>query len=367
MATYAMKDASDLTLVERGTNKVIFKADYANTTNVEWKADRVFAKKKGANAVAFDAARTAEMTVESEIFDFRLLAILAGDKLNRGANDVFQSERFTLTDDRLIKLAHTPEAGTISVFRLNSDGITHDQSVPQVSDGTSSSVPAMPTDVAVSAKDTTADVSWGTVNGATSYLVYRDGAQIAQPTGTTFKDSDLKPQTTYKYQVVAVNAAGPSSFSAEVVVKTAVAGTESAGAAVKATPEAINAATKDAEVLNANGLNFKVKDNGQLQLSDAAVTGAEYVVYYVSKLDGVSNFTIEAQRFANNYEIYADAWVVERETGEKHFVQVHYPNAKPQGNFTFNQNSKEPTSLSIKFDLLPNEKDQMAIWNIIED
>ena len=44
MATYGMKDACNLTLVKRGTNEVVLHSDYANTTNVEWKSDRVYAK-----------------------------------------------------------------------------------------------------------------------------------------------------------------------------------------------------------------------------------------------------------------------------------------------------------------------------------
>lgn len=367
MATYGMKDAFDFTLVKRGTKEVVFRSDYANTTQVEWKADRVFAKKKGANAIAFDAARTSEMTVETEIIDFRLMALLAGQDAKRGADNVFKTERFTLNADRQIKLSNLPEAGSISVFRLNKDGITHDQAVPQQVNGEATSVPLMVEDVAVSAKDTTATITWSAAANADSYVIYRDGAQIGQPTQTSFNDSDLTPEKTYKYKVVAINKNGTSAPSAEVVVKTATAGTEVAGEAVKATEEAKQAAKAAAEVINANGLGFTVKENGLLQLTDAAVTGADYVVYYTTQLDGVTSFSIDANRFAENYEIYAESWVVERETGEKHFIQVHYPNAKPQGNFNFNQNSKEPTSLSIKFDLMPDENDHMANYKIIED
>ncbi|WP_056954130.1 fibronectin type III domain-containing protein [Limosilactobacillus ingluviei] len=367
MATYGMKDAFDLVLVKRGTKEVVFRADYANTTQVEWKADRVFAKKKGANAIAFDAARTSEMTVETEIIDFRLMALLAGKEAKRGADSVFKTEKFTLTNDRQIKLENVPEAGSVSVFRLNKDGITHDQAIPQQVNGEATSVPVMVENVSVSAKDTTAAITWGASANADSYVVYRDNVQIGQPTQTSFNDSDLTPEKTYKYKVVAVNKNGASAPSAEVVVTTATAGTQQAGEAVKATSEAIEAAKKVAEVVNANGLNFTLKENGLIQLSEAAVAGADYVVYYTTQLDGLTSFSIDANTFAENYEIYAESYVVERETGDRHFIQVHYPNVKPQGNFNFNQNSKEPTSLSIKFDLLPDENDHMANYKIVED
>lgn len=370
MATYGMKDACNLTLVKRGTNEVVLHSDYANTTNVEWKSDRVFAKKKGANAIAWDAARTGELTVETELFDLRLMALIAGDtELHKGSDGVFKNERFTLSSDHLIKTEKTPLPGTVSVFRLNSDGITHAEEIPQLVDGGANAVPAMPADVAVSAKDTSADISWGSVAGAESYTIFRDGIEIGHPASgvTTFKDTNLKPETQYTYKVVAINKNGVSPKSAEVVVTTAKSGTTEAGAAVKATAAAITAATSAAQNVNTNDLNFQLLDTGMIKLSDGAATGADYAVYYAAKVEGVSSFSVDANRFADNYEIYADTFIRDQQEGNDHFAQIHYTNAKPQGSFTFNQNSKEPTSLSIKFDLMPDENNKMAYYKFIED
>jgi len=61
---------------------------------------------------------------------------------------------------------------------------------------------------------TTIDVSWAASSdniGVTGYLIYRDGAQVANVTGTSFGDQGLTPGTPYLYQVRAADAAGNQS------------------------------------------------------------------------------------------------------------------------------------------------------------
>ncbi len=40
------------------------------------------------------------------------------------------------------------------------------------------------------------------------YNVYRDGAKIAETTSTTYTDTGLTPETTYTYEVSAVDTSG---------------------------------------------------------------------------------------------------------------------------------------------------------------
>ena len=366
MGVYGMKDASDLIWVKRGTKDVVLRMDYANTTGVEWKADRVFAKKKGANAIAWDAAKTGEMTIETELFDAKLLAMLVGDDLGTGSSEVFRAENYSLSSDHLIKLKDAAVDGSVSVFRLKEDNISHDIQIPQKVTGEAGSAPVMVEGVSVTVKDKTSEITWTASRGASTYEVYRDGVRVGQPVTASFNDSNLTPQTQYKYTVIAVNANGHSPKSAEVVVTTAADGTTVAGSAVTATSQAIQAAKAVASAQETNGINFEVTESGALKLSEACATNAKYVVYYMAKVEGLSSFTVNSQKFADNYELYGNSFIRDEKNGEDHFVQFHFFNAKPQTNFTFSQNSKDPTSLSIKVDLLPNEDNNLADYKMAE-
>lgn len=81
--------------------------------------------------------------------------------------------------------------------------------------------PTAPTNLtATAASSTQIDLSWNASTdnvGVTGYKVYRDNVLVATVPSTTYSDSGLSPQTTYSYQVSAVDAAGnesPKSSSA---------------------------------------------------------------------------------------------------------------------------------------------------------
>jgi len=76
--------------------------------------------------------------------------------------------------------------------------------------------------------NTDVSLSWTAGNGATSYNLYRaaeSGGEGTNPvvtgiTGTSYTDTDLNSGTTYYYQVVAVNGAGPTGYSPEAQATT---------------------------------------------------------------------------------------------------------------------------------------------------
>jgi fibronectin type 3 domain-containing protein len=77
-------------------------------------------------------------------------------------------------------------------------------------------VPATPTGLTASPGITTVMLNWNAVTGATSYNVYRNGASIAAPNGTSFTDSHLVNGTTYTYMVFAVDSGGTGAGSLQV-------------------------------------------------------------------------------------------------------------------------------------------------------
>ncbi len=86
-------------------------------------------------------------------------------------------------------------------------------------------LPAAPTNLAVTASSSEADVSWTGVSGVTGYRVLANGVQVCQVTGTTCRVSALEPGTSYSFQVAAYNTAGQGTLSAAVTRVTATAPT----------------------------------------------------------------------------------------------------------------------------------------------
>jgi len=81
--------------------------------------------------------------------------------------------------------------------------------------------PVAPTDVVATAATNRITLTWNSVDGATSYLVYRGtstGGESATPitvNGTSFVDNGVDAGNSYFYQVAAANLAGSSDPSAE--------------------------------------------------------------------------------------------------------------------------------------------------------
>lgn len=98
--------------------------------------------------------------------------------------------------------ASTPDVGVWSI------------PVTMIVDGPALVSPADLTATIVNDIDGLVNVAWTAAAGATSYVVFRDGAIVGTPTGTTFQD-DLPTYGTYAYEVSAVfpdgysNPAGP--------------------------------------------------------------------------------------------------------------------------------------------------------------
>ncbi|MFJ8431554.1 PHB depolymerase family esterase [Kitasatospora sp. NPDC094019] len=85
-------------------------------------------------------------------------------------------------------------------------------------------VPGLPAPSGLTATATAGDtvaLGWQPVTGAVSYRVFRNGAPVADPTGTGWTDSGLNAGTAYGYTVAAVGADGtPGARSTTVTVTT---------------------------------------------------------------------------------------------------------------------------------------------------
>ncbi len=77
------------------------------------------------------------------------------------------------------------------------------------------SPPSTPADLSATASGpSSVNLTWSVSSGASSYVVFRDAAEIGNPTNPSWPDSGLQPATTYLYTVLARNASGDSAASA---------------------------------------------------------------------------------------------------------------------------------------------------------
>ncbi|BCJ38176.1 hypothetical protein Athai_56790 [Actinocatenispora thailandica] len=92
--------------------------------------------------------------------------------------------------------------------------------------GGGSTVPAAPTGLSAMATGaSTVALAWTAPSGTVdSYNVYQDGTKVSSASGTSATVSGLTAQTTYQFQVTAVNTAGESPKTDAVSVSTPAAG-----------------------------------------------------------------------------------------------------------------------------------------------
>lgn len=91
--------------------------------------------------------------------------------------------------------------------------------------------PSAPTGLTASGvTNSSATLSWAAAtdnDGVAGYYVFRNGTQIAAPSGMSHTDSSLSPSTTYSYTVKAVDAAGNLSAASSALSVTMGAGNTS--------------------------------------------------------------------------------------------------------------------------------------------
>ncbi|MEX3625187.1 hypothetical protein [Viridibacillus arvi] len=111
---------------------------------------------------------------------------------------------------------------------------------------------------------------------------------------------------------------------------------------------------------------FMVEGN-EITFATDAVEGDLYAVYFLVLDSQVKTIEIRADKFPKTFEVIADALIREKESGKDEFVQIHYPNARPQSNFTVTMSATEPTNLQVTFDLFPDKNKNLATYKVISE
>lgn len=363
---YGLKDAANLHVVNKRTGNVDLYIDYANATSSEWTADRIYATKKGTNAITWDANRAGTLTLDTEVFDLGLLAMAIGSEVKEGEKSFFRHQVVTIDDTRKASIEGNVDPNTVSVVKLGADSQPIGQPLTSTT-GSKALLPEIVSNVTVGINDKSAVVTFDESDKAVAYEIYRDGSLVGTTGTTSFTDEGLTAATEYRYTVKATNDFGSAPISAEVVA-TSTADGVTTRVNKTATEEAITAAEKLEGQLNEAGTGLVTFDfaGGTLTFSEKAVIGDVYAVYYAEKISGARTITVASDVFPDSYEIYGDVLIRNDADGSDEFCQIHYKNARPQSNLSLTQSATEPTSLSITFDLTPDKDKQLAEYKFID-
>lgn len=113
---FGIKDAANLHIKSKSDGKMFLYTPYANVTTNDWSADQVEARAKGVKAIIWNTNKESTLTVESEVFDLKWLAMLAGNDWVDGSVDVLRREVVMLDELGSGTLTGTPIKESISVY-----------------------------------------------------------------------------------------------------------------------------------------------------------------------------------------------------------------------------------------------------------
>jgi hypothetical protein len=111
----------DLQFRDYATKNPLFFADYAEATSQDVAGERVFVNGGIGNPrlLAFDHTKTSDLKLTLPLVDLNLLALLSGDTISTGIQNIYKREVLTVSAGSTATLSQTPLAGTTpSVFYL---------------------------------------------------------------------------------------------------------------------------------------------------------------------------------------------------------------------------------------------------------
>lgn len=222
---FAIKDACNVTVYDRGTGKPVFYTEDLNAFNLSLSAETIYAKAKGANKIAFDGALEGSLAFESEVIQFPQLAMILSSDTVKGEARVGRRVVKEVDAQKKITLnGCVPVTGSVSVFTVESDGKTHIEELGAVpaTVGSDTTVTLTGTSAVAGAKvavyflESKPQVKKITVNGEGKganyfmhgYTTAKDEFGVNQI--MTIKVNNCKPQRNIE---LALSADAPSTFN----------------------------------------------------------------------------------------------------------------------------------------------------------
>ena len=177
----------------------------------------------GAGESTSKASVSATVNNEPPTAPTNLSAAVNADSVNLTWNTVNDATSYNVYRDSSLIASPTTNAFTDStladgtyLYEVSAvDDIGESTSKASVSATVNNIPPDAPTNLTAIVDGDSVDLSWDTVNDATSYKVYRDSSLIASPTTNAFTDTTLADGT-YLYEISAVDGAGESTSKASI-------------------------------------------------------------------------------------------------------------------------------------------------------
>ena len=122
---FGIKDASNLTVIPSGTTKPLLYANYCNTSDINFKADSVYAMLKGVKSIRWDRNKEGSFKTEMEVFDMKWISLLLGTTFVTGVTPYAKREVLPVIGG-IATLSNTPKVGSLVVYKLDPvDQVTH--------------------------------------------------------------------------------------------------------------------------------------------------------------------------------------------------------------------------------------------------
>lgn len=123
---YGIKDSSNVTVISNATKKQVLYSNYANKTDISFTASPIYALKKGVKSISWDSQREGTLGMSLQVFELKWISLLFGTEFKTGTS----SDR--ISDRKVIEISNATAtfegafvAGSMNVFTLDSDGISH--------------------------------------------------------------------------------------------------------------------------------------------------------------------------------------------------------------------------------------------------
>lgn len=122
---YGIKDCANLTIKRKKDGSPFLFTDYANVATNEWTSERVYANAKGTRSIGWDYDKQSTMTLETELFDLKFLAMLAGSEIEKGEADILKREVVYVGAGKTATLKATPVEGSVALLAVGTDLTEH--------------------------------------------------------------------------------------------------------------------------------------------------------------------------------------------------------------------------------------------------